>query len=97
MLVLQIPTVLKKFSQKVNQIKFYNCPLGSKNPPSGFCFSRYQNFCLGCSAHIFGSSVIGFGLKSSDINLDLKTSGPLLPCQALLKAIQVINKADELT
>lgn len=59
---------------------------------SSYCtFSelKYLNWFLGCSVRLFGSSIHGMGLKSSDVNIDLQVPTGSSP-SAMLKEVSAL-------
>ena len=49
----------------------------------------------GCSVRLYGSSLSGFGLKSSNVNLDLQISDDQLPHLALLRTFKILKESEE--
>ena len=49
----------------------------------------------GCSVRLYGSSLSGFGLIGSDVNLDLQIPDSIRPDQALIAAFDIINSCPD--
>ncbi|KAJ8040937.1 Terminal uridylyltransferase 4 [Holothuria leucospilota] len=45
-----------------------------------------------CQVDMYGSSVSGFGFKTSGINLNIKTTGKKTPAELLLEALEIISR-----
>merc|ERR1719228_1274011 len=54
--------------------------------------SLLQEHIQGCTVRLYGSSMSGFGLKNSNVNLDLQITAEQKPHLALLKALEILQE-----
>jgi len=57
--------------------------------------SLLQEHIHGCTVRLYGSSMSGFGLRNSNVNLDLQITADQKPHLALLKALEILQESPD--